>query len=484
MNRRDFLRLLGAGAMSMAMPGISAAKSKSNNPNIIFILTDDMGPWAFGAAGDKNARTPNLDKLRAAGARLTNCYSPTPVCSPARASIMTSRYGTELGITDYIKPSLKIGLGQEFVTWPRLLEKAGYSTALVGKWHLGDEDEFYPTNFGYQEFTGFRAGGATSLDPKVEIDRKVRTVKGYTPDILTDHAMDFIRRKKQGPFLLSLHFWAPHANTKNRTPDGDRTWLPLSDADWTKFKDMDPSIPNPDYPNLDIARVKRMMREYLGSIASVDRNIGRVTQLLDELDLSDNTVIIFTSDHGFNMGHNGIWHKGNGRWILTTNDGSRPNMYDNSMLVPALIRWPKVIKPGTTVDQTLTHLDWLPTIAAMAGTAAADDAVIHGRNFLPLLKGRKPKWDNDLFAQYNMRGAGDMRTYYSGRWKLVRDFKHKIKDEFYDIESDPAEHNNLIDSPDPKIQKQIKKLDAKLLQKMRSINDIIKLPANKPKRRT
>jgi uncharacterized sulfatase len=480
LDRRDFLKAMGFGAAALVIPGcagrLSSRGQVKDRPNIIFIMTDDQGPWAFGAAPNANARTPNMDRLRTEGARLTNYFVTTPVCSPSRAGLMTSRYSTEVSIPDFISSRQpEIGLDRQFATWPRLSSDAGYTTALIGKWHLGKQDEHHPTHYGYDEFTGFRVGGRISKDPTVEVDGKDKVIEGYTPDILTDFAVDSIRRKKDSPFMLSLHFWAPHANTENRTPDGDRTWLPLSDADWGRFKNSNPTLPHVDYPKLDVARAKRMMREYLASVASVDRNLGRLLALLDELGISQNTVVIFTSDNGYNMAHNGIWHKGNGRWILIDNRGDRPNLYDNSLKVPAIVRWPGHIKPGTTVNGTVTNLDWFPTICAMANVSIPEGAQIRGRNFLPLLKGKSIPWDNDLFAQYSMwdwhQTGADLRCYRTVRWKLVRDFEHKDKDELYDLVNDPAETNNLIDSADPAAQAQRELLNIRLLNAMRRVND-------------
>jgi choline-sulfatase len=449
---------------------------KINRPNIIFIMTDDQGPWAFGSAPDVNAHTPNIDRLCSEGTRLIRYFVTTPVCSPSRASLMTSRYSTEVNIPDYIRgDDNKLGLETSLATWPKLLADAGYSTTLIGKWHLGRLDEHHPTKHGYQEFKGFRVGGSISENPKVEVDGKVRRIEGYTPDILTDFALDYVRRHKDKPFLMSLHFWAPHANTDNRTPDGDRTWLPLSDADWKQFKDSDPVLPEPDYPKLDTSRVKRMMREYLGSVASVDRNLGRLLKLLDELKLTENTIVIFTSDNGFNMGHNGIWHKGNGRWILIDNQEGRPNMYDNSLMVPAVIRWPSVIPNKKTIDKTISNLDWFPTILAMAGVSLPGGTVIRGRNFLPLIKGDSISWDNDIFNQYSMwpgnQTGAIMRSYRTPQWKFIRDFKHKGKDELYDLTADSTENRNLINSSDPAVQKKRRWLNQKLLERMKRIND-------------
>jgi len=481
-SRRNFLKTAALATAPLLVPGcrslenLAGEKAGTKRPNILFIMTDDQGPWAFGAAPNPDAHTPNIDRLASEGVRLANYFVTTPVCSPSRAALMTSRYSTELAIPDYLggrEPNL--GLDRKFATWPRILHKAGYATALIGKWHLGRQDKFYPTNYGYDQFAGFRVGGAISKDPMVEIDGRVRKLSGYTPDILTDIAVDFIRHNRNGPFLLSLHFWAPHANTANRTPDGDRTWLPLSDADWRLFENADPALPHPNYPKLDVPRAKRMMREYLASVASVDRNLGRLLDLLDELNLSRDTVVIFTSDNGYNLAHNGIWHKGNGRWLLTDNRGPRPNMYDNSLRVPAIIRWPGAVEPETTIEQTITNLDWFPTIPAMAGLSVPEGTIIRGRNFLPLLKGGKIPWDNDLFAQYTMwnwhQTGAVLRTYRTPKSKLVRDFKHAGKDELFDLVNDPDEKNNLIDSSDPQIKKIRDLLNTKLLEKMNLIND-------------
>jgi uncharacterized sulfatase len=349
-------------------------------------MTDDQGPWAFGDAPNIDAYTPNMNKLRSQGVRLTNCFVTTPVCSPSRASLLTSRYSTEVGITDFIK-SKKAGLDPALPAWPRIFADAGYETALIGKWHLGTADRFHPSHFGYNEFAGFRWGAGIS-----------NRQQGFTPDILTDLAIHFLRRKEDVPFMLSLHYWAPHASVKRR-PDRRHTWLPLSEADWNRFKNKDVTIPNPDYPNLDIKQVTRMMREYLASVASADRNLGRLFGVLDELALTNNTIVVFTSDNGYNVGHNAVEGKGNGDWIVTNSYDERPNLYDNSLKVPTFIRWPGVIKPGTEIDKTITFLDWFRTLPAMANLKTSANLDIHGRNFLPLLLGKSVKWNNDLFAQ-------------------------------------------------------------------------------------
>lgn len=445
----------------------------AEQPNIVFVYADDQASWTIGALGNRQARTPNIDRLYSEGVALTNAFTTTPVCSPSRAGLLTSRYGTEIGITDYLNSSQEPdkGLDPELPTWPKLLQAAGYSTAFVGKWHVGSLDRHLPTNNGYDEFYGFRSGAGISKDPKVESGGTVRIVSGFTPDVLTDEAIRFIRASAgRVPFLLSLHFWAPHANTSNRTPDGDRTWLPLSDADWNPFRNLEIALPEPDYPRLDAPRARRMLAEYLGSVASLDRNVGRLLALLDELGITSETVVIFTSDHGFNMGHNGIWHKGNGRWLLTDNRGYRSNMYDNSIRVPAVVRWPGRVPAGTAVDRVVLNLDWFPTILAMVGLEVPADAVIRGESFLPLLEGQTIPWRTSFYGEYLQlhQEQVDQRMWRTPEWKLVRDSRPG-KDELYNLSEDPGEHVNLIDDTDPETATVLGRLDRELRNRMHQI---------------
>ena len=217
------------------------AKSTLAAPNILFIFTDDQAPWAVGVSGHPHAETPHLDRLFNDGAYLVNNFTVTPVCSPSRASLMTSRYGTEVWITDWINPRKEPehGLDPSLPTWPRMLQKAGYETALVGKWHLGLLDSQHPTKFGYGFFMGLRGGGTSPKNPTLEVDGQEQVIQGFTPDILTDEAIRYfrLRKPKSPPFAMSLHFRAPHAR-----------WLPVRDEDWAPFEDLDPTIPNPGLP--------------------------------------------------------------------------------------------------------------------------------------------------------------------------------------------------------------------------------------------
>ena len=454
----------------------------AKRPNILFIFTDDQAPWALGLSGHPHANTPNMDKLFSDGAWLQKAYTVTPVCSPSRAALMTSRYGTELGITDWIRPGQEddIGLDRELPTWPKLLHDAGYRTGLVGKWHLGVREHHFPTQFGFDYFHGFRTGGAKPIDPVLEeAGGKPQKVEGYTYDVITDAALKFIRQNQQKTFMLAVHYRAPHTR-----------WLPQPQSDSAPFKDLDPQIPNPDYPNLDVKRVKRMTREYLGSVKGVDRNLGRILKTLKDLKLEDDTAVIFSSDHGYSMGHNGIWHKGNGHWVLTQSPtatpniprNQRPNMYDNSILVPTGVRWPGKIRPGTIVTKPVANIDWFPTILAMAGVDLPQGITIRGRNALPLMTGQPVDWSDDFYGEYSThhQSRTHMRMWRTDRWKLVRDFMNPGRNEFYDLKKDPAEARNIIDSARPDVRDAIAELNGKILKRMNEIADpVLKRGAKK-----
>jgi uncharacterized sulfatase len=347
----------------------------------------------------------------------------------------------------------------------------------VGKWHLGDwttdpQRRFHPTRHGFEFFMGLTGGGTATIDPTLEQEGVERTFTGLTDDILTGEAIAFLERQSARPFFLFLGLRAPHTK-----------YLPVAPEDAAPYRDLDPVIPNPAYPDLNVAEVKRMMREYLSACTGVDRNTGRVLATLDRLRLAANTIVIFSSDHGYNMGHNGIWHKGNGIWATkklpprTPNIAPRyrPNLYDQSLRVPALVRWPGTIQPGTVIPQTVSSLDWYPTLLAMAGVAAPPAVPVHGRNALPLLRGGSvPGWSNDFYAEYSMRiyCRTDLRAYRTPEWKLVRDFLNPGRDELYDLLADPAEAKNLIAGPlSPAVRATVAALDARILEHMRRHRD-------------
>ncbi len=475
----------------------TGAADPPEKPNILFILTDDQAPWALGAeghalaesmgqamesdpenfavlgAGHPDLHTPHMNRLAAGGAFFRNAFVATPVCSPSRAELMTGRYGSEVDIWDWINPQREVGHGLDpgLLTWVDLLNREGYATGLIGKWHLGTQDRYHPTTMGYDYFFGFRSGGNAPRDPVLEENGVTGTHEGFTQNILTDHAIGFLREHREGPFLLSLHYRAPHA-----------AWLPLPEEDWAPYEGLDPVLPNPDYPLLDTERLHRYMPEYLAAVASIDRNLGRILDVLDELGLADNTIVVFTSDHGYNMGHNGMWHKGNGHWILTdpppgtyhVPQGQRPNMYDNSLKAPLFVRWPGVTAPGTVVESIVSNLDWYATLAEMSGADVPAGVLLRGRSFVPLLQGDTPEdWPTEFYAEYSTHHQSwtHMRAYRTPEWKLVRDLLDARRDELFNLAEDPAESVNLIAEDTPEVRTALEYLDARLVERMTEIND-------------
>ena len=450
---------------------VSAKDPDRQKPNVVFILTDDQAPWALGLSGHPHADTPHLDKLFKQGMWLKKSYVVTPVCSPSRTSLMTSRYGSELGVTDWIHPRNEpdLGLNPKTVTWTEAMQSAGYRTGLVGKWHLGVPDKFHPTKTGFDYFMGFRTGGNKVIRPTLEVNGKDQQVDGYTYDILTDDALRFIDRNKDRAFLLCLHYRAPHT-----------AWLPQPDSDRKPFENLDPKIPNPDFPNLDVERVKRMTRDYLGSVKGIDRNVGRVLKHLDQLRLSENTIVVFTSDHGYSMGHNGIWHKGNGHWALkpappVTNPNiprnQRPNMYDNSIFVPTAIRWPGKIAPNSALDLPVANLDWYPTLLNLTGVPLPKGETIRGRDITPALLGKDIEWPDVCYGEYSThhQSKTHMRMIRTSNWKLVRDFLNPERDELFDLKNDPAESRNVIGQKKNAVV--VRELHTQILTHMKAVKD-------------
>jgi uncharacterized sulfatase len=372
------------------------------------------------------------------------------------------------------------GLSGRFVTFPEILATVGYSNGLVGKWHLGQfastaDQRFHPLNHGFQYFMGMPHGGAKPSGARLEEDGIVKEFAGLIDDVLVDRAVRFMKRNSDRSFLLCLNLRSPH-----------RLYLPVPEDIWAMYKDRTVEIP--DYPDLDLARVKTSMREYLAAVANLDRNIGEVLHALEKLGLAGRTIVIFTSDHGYSMGHNGVYEKGNGVWFTRTVPpatdniwaGVRPNLHDISLRVPAIVRWPGVVQPGIVIAETVSAVDWYPTIVELAGAKIPAATILRGRSIVPLLRGESiPGWNNDLYAEYNIdnNSHARMRTIRSGGWKLIQDFLNEGRDELYEVRVDPYERHNRISDQSPKVVAIRDSLARKILDRMRRYRDPLLLTA-------
>jgi choline-sulfatase len=461
-------------AAVMGLVSAVRAADEPRRPNILFIMTDDQARWSLGVHGNTDSRTPNMDRIGKEGAIFANAFVATPVCSPSRATFFTGRYGTQLGITDWInKPQAEagVGLSDTDVTWPMVLQRAGYRTALVGKWHLGEKRHNRPRSKGFDHFYGIVGGGEQAMNPRMTIDGEDKRLEGPTPDLTADAAIRFIERTHGGagaeadkPFALCLFFREPH-----------QPYTPVPPEDSAPFEKLDPKTPNvPDF--VDAETNKKRYREYYGSIHAADRNIGRVLAKLDELKLADNTIVLFTSDHGYNIGQHGVYTKGNASWISGAKAGpKRPNMFEESIRVPLLVRWPGVVKPGTTIDQMVSNVDTFKTVLGMLNIPVPADAPqADGRDFSPLLRGESvPSWREEIYTQYDLHNSGlaFMRMVRTPKWKLVRHHFTSGLDELYDLENDPGEKDNLYNKPAGKAARA--ELQSKLTAWQKSIDDPI-----------
>ena len=465
-------------ATLLAASGTWAAQAAEASPaakkfNLISIVTDDQGRWSIGAYGNRDARTPNMDRLAAEGALFVNAFVNTPVCSPSRASFLTGLHGTQVGITDWInmnEASQGVGLPPETVTWPEVLKQNGYTTALVGKWHLGHLPQHHPTKHGYDHFWGFPDGGAAPMDPRAEVDGKVTQLKGPAPDLLADEAIRWLDANRDKPFALSMHFREPHL------PYG-----PVPAEDSVPFANADVAIPG--LKVLDEQFTRRLTREYYAAVHAADRNVGRVLKRLDELGLAENTIVLFTSDNGYNVGHHALHGKGNGNWIGGGVAGpKRPNMYESSVRVPLIVRWPGSVKPGTRVEQPVCNVDTFPSVLAMLGVAMPAGVRQHGRDFAPLLRGETVSdWPAEVFGQYDLHNAGVafMRMIRTDEWKLVRHHMSNGGNELYDLKNDPGERQNRY--YDKKAFDVRDRLQQRLTAWQESIGDpILKLDTGRP----
>ncbi len=433
-----------AGALALVVPGAAATSARApaarqaERPgplNLVVIVTDDQAHWSIGAYGNTDSRTPHMNRLAREGARFAAAFTPTPVCSPSRGTFLTGRYGTELGVTDWISPAeadAGAGMDAAIPTWPEVLQRAGYRTALFGKWHLGSRPALHPTKRGFHRFAGFLAGGNRPIDGRLEIDGADRDVPGVLADALTTEAIRFIAEQDGRPFAVNLHFREPHL-----------PYTPVAEADAAPFALLDPAVPA--FPGLDVAQVKQWTRDYYASIHSVDRNLGRLLAALDDRGLADRTIVLFTSDHGYNIGHHGLHAKGNGFWIVGGVRGPHvPNMFEESIRVPLLVRGPVVARPGIVIDELVSAEDTFASVLGMLGVREPPASRHHGRDFAPVLRGEKPAWRDAVFGQYDMHHytIAHMRMIRTARWKLVRYHGSTGQDRLFDLADDPGETTN------------------------------------------
>lgn len=415
------------------------ASTDPHQPNILFVLTDDQGPWAMGCAGNEEIRTPTLDGLAQTGVRLESFFCASPVCSPARASLFTGQVPSRHGIHDYlygreIGPEATDYL-QGQLTFTDLLADAGYRLGLSGKWHLGANDR---ARKGFVHWYSHASGGGPYYDAPMYRDGEPEAAPGYLTDLLADDACQFIAEESERdePFYLSLHFTAPHCPWKGQHPD-DLVAL-YDDCAFASC----PQGPLHPWTPLDNGRplggesdVRAALQGYFAAVTGLDRAVGRVLATLADRGLRDNTLVVFTGDNGFNAGHHGVWGKGNGTFPQ--------NMYDSSVKVPAILSWPGRLAEGEVRPELLSAYDLGATILEIAGLDPAPMERGPGRSFASLLTQGATDERRERIVVYDEYGP--VRMIRTHEWKYV----HRFPDgphELYNLIADPGEDVNLVDA--------------------------------------
>jgi|KBSMisStandDraft_5_1062788.scaffolds.fasta_scaffold04582_4 arylsulfatase A-like enzyme len=412
------------------------ASKDPSRPNVLFILSDDQGPWAMRCAGNTDIITPALDEIAAAGIRFTDFFCVSPVCSPARASLMTGDIPSRHGVHDWIRAGNVGDQRVDFLAGQTLLTDrvaaAGYRCGLIGKWHLGASDM---PRAGYVTWFAHPSGMSPYYNVPMQDGNRTVTIERYLTDEISDRALTFVRdeSRRAEPFWLSLNYTAPHY-----------PWIDAHPREYTDlyagcaFESCPQERPHPwtAYGNPATDEGFRRPREsligYFAATTAMDAGIARVLRELDKLELTQSTLVIFMSDNGMNCGQHGIWGKGN---------GTRPqNMYDTSVKVPCLIAQPGRIAPGVS-DALLSGYDLFPTLLAYLGLADSPARPRPGRSFSALLEGRALRRD-DAVVVYDEYGP--VRMVRTREWKYV----HRYPDgphELYDLRNDAGERRNVVD---------------------------------------
>ena len=490
--RRGFLKTVGllsaaiaTGDLSSCVSGVGS-KKPAKQPNFVFLLIDDLGWRDLGCFGSSFYETPNIDRLASEAMRFTNAYAACPVCSPTRASIMAGKYPARMDTTDFFgapqpdhpknknKPVLPAPyidkLPLEEVTIAEALRQADYSTFFAGKWHLGPSEEYWPKRQGFDINKGGWSYGSPGRpgryfvpygNPRLEDGPKGE----HLPDRLATETVKFIKANKNKPFLAYLSFYSVHVPLQSRS-DLKQKYTEKKNKLQLKAKWGDEG-----------ERKVRLVQEhaiYAGMVDAMDRACGKVLDALKELDLDDNTVVIFMSDNG---GLSTSERHPTSNLPLRAGKGW---LYEGGIREPMMIKWPSVTKAGSICDEPVISTDFYPTMLEMAGLEQMPQQHIDGLSLAPLLRGRKSLGREAIYwhyPHYGNQGGFPGSAVRTGDYKLIANYTDGSI-ELYNLKKDIGEKNNLAE----KMPKKAAKLKA-MLQKWR--NDVdAKMPTPNPNRKS
>ena len=417
---------------------------KQEKPNILFILTDDQGAWAMRCAGNTDIHTPNLDRIASQGYRFENFFCASPVCSPARASLLTGRIPSAHGVQDWIRSGNldRDGLKKEIredpyylceekpiqylegmLTYTDVLKENGYTCALSGKWHLGDS---MTPQHGFDKWFTIGRGGCYYNKADIVENGEISFENRYITNVITDKALSYLEefRTQDNPFYLSVHYTAPHSPWEEDQHPGEYIEM-YRDCGFTATPDL-PVHPNqiPSAPSGTGEVRKSLLRGYYAAITAMDADVGRLLDKLEALGIAEDTIVMFMADNGMNMGHHGIWGKGNGTFPF--------NMYDTAVKVPFLVSWPGHYPSGVVCRRMCSQYDFFQTLLDMVGIRRQLPDGLPGRSFADVFDGNTEKAGAVVvYDEY-----GPTRMIRTEEWKYICRSPYG-PDELYHLSEDP-----------------------------------------------
>jgi len=422
------------------MKSAAETENRTGTPNILVIFTDDHAHWAMHCAGNSELHTPNLDFLAETGVRMVNAYTPSPVCSPARACFWTGRYPSQHGIHDYLH---EMEIAKDFpglagqTTIAQLLQRGGYKTGLFGKWHCGQTD--FPQPGFNRWFSNHSSRCPHRGDQRFSDEGEIVWRAGHSADFIVDEALSFIRQSNQQPFfafvgMIDTH--SPFNDHPERFVDKYRkaTFQDIPDEAFNSIHGFD-RLRRPSDPDLH----REQLAQYYGAVSMVDHQVGRLLDGLDGLGLRESTLVVYTSDHGHMNGHHGLYTKGNAT--------VPQNFLEESIRVPCILNWPGILPAGVEAETWVNHCDLYATLLQVSGVVLDQNerAEINspGQSYLPFLtQGDAPAWVNKpMICEY-----GNARMIRRGDIKFIKRYPPHADcgDELYNLSEDPREEHNLL----------------------------------------
>lgn len=452
MNRRTFL----SGSVAAAVAGVAGCR-RERRPNVVMILTDDQRWDCMSCAGHPFLKTPNMDRIAVEGVRFANAFVTTSLCSPSRASFLSGLYAHTHKVinnfTDY---------PESLPNYPRSLKAAGYKTAYIGKWHMGEQDDKARPGFDYW---ASHKGQGKYYDTEFNVNGKRQVLKGYYTHRVTDLAVDWVKQAAGAPFLMVLGQKAPHGvwtpepkyehafdNVEIRRP-ATATDTGAGKPDWIRKRV--PTWHGIDGPLYGTNDYTKFVRTYTETICSVDDSVGAVYDALRSTGELDNTILVFAADNGFLLGEHGAIDK--------------RAMYEESIRIPLLMRYPEAIRKPAVVNEMVLNVDLAPSILDYCRVEPLRN--IHGRSWRNLVKGEAAGWRKSWYYEYNYEQefpyTPNVRGVRTDEWKYVHspngDGKPDTeKAELYNLKTDPQETKNLIDAPEA--QPKLAELRAELVR--------------------